>query len=157
MPQDQGPRLALSQRQAALILLTPFLAAYGLFLVYPFFKGVWISLHDWNLMAVSFNPDAKSFVGLRNYERVMWGSDITWDAFASPALQIIGLLGMLGSFLLYRSGRAGRVTAIAMGVAALLFFVFPGFTRTRAGAGMTAASGPRSPTRSCLSGWPCRG
>ena len=127
MTQDQGTRLVLSQRQAALILLLPFLAAYGLFLVYPFFKGVWISLHEWNLMAVAFDPDAKSYVGLHNYERVMWGRNITWGFFASPALQIIGLLGMLGSFLLYRSGRAGHVTAIAMGIAALLFFVLPGF------------------------------
>ena len=127
MPQHQGKRLALSQRQAALILLLPFMVVYGLFLVYPFFNGVWISLHDWNLMAVAFNPDAKAFVGLQNYERVMWGRNITWGAFASPALQVIGLLGMLASFLLYRSGRAGRVTAIAMGLAALLLFVLPGF------------------------------
>lgn len=127
MPQHQGKRLALSQRQAALILLLPFMVVYGLFLVYPFFKGVWISLHDWNLMAVAFNPDAKAFVGLQNYERVMWGRNITWEAFASPALQVIGMLGMLASFPLYRSGRAGRVTAIAMGIAALLLFVLPGF------------------------------
>ena len=127
MPQHQGKRLALSQRQAALILLLPFMVVYGLFLVYPFFNGVWISLHDWNLMAVAFNPDAKAFVGLQNYERVMWGRNITWGAFASPALQVIGLLGMLASFLLYRSGRAGIVTAIAMGLAALLLFVLPGF------------------------------
>jgi len=127
MPQHQGKRLALSQRQAALILLLPFMVVYGLFLVYPFFKGVWISLHDWNLMAVAFNPDAKAFVGFQNYERVMWGRNITWGAFASPALQVIGLLGMLASFLLYRSGRAGRVTAIAIGLTALLLFVLPGF------------------------------
>jgi len=127
MPQDQGARRALSQKQAAALLLLPFLTVYGVFLVYPFFKGVWISLHDWNLMAVAFNPDAKSFIGLQNYERVMWGRNITWGALANPAFQIIGLIGLATSLLLYRSGRAGKVTALAIGVAALLLFVLPGF------------------------------
>jgi len=49
-------RSKLSQTQAAWLLLSPFLATYALFLVYPFFRGVWISLHDWNLLAVAFNP-----------------------------------------------------------------------------------------------------
>ena len=85
----------LSQRQAAWILLAPFLVTYALFLVYPFFRGVWISLHDWNLLAVAFNPDAKEFIGLRNYERVMWGRNIQWGvrrplcrAWASSALRL---------------------------------------------------------------------
>ena len=33
------------------MLLIPFLAVYSLFLIYPFFRGIWISLHDWNLLA----------------------------------------------------------------------------------------------------------
>jgi hypothetical protein len=53
------------------------------FLVYPFFKGVWISLHDWNLLAVAFNPGAKSFIGVENYVRVM-GAEHRMGAFASP-------------------------------------------------------------------------
>jgi len=127
MQGHDAARPGLSQSQAALVLLLPFLAVYGLFLVYPFFKGVWISLHDWNLMAVAFNPDAKSFVGLRNYERVMWGRDITWGPLASPVLQAVGLIGVAMSAVLYRTGRAGRTTALAMGIAALLLFVLPGF------------------------------
>lgn len=127
MPRQQGAGFALSQRQAAVILLVPFLTVYAVFLVYPFFKGVWISLHDWNLMAVAFNPDAKAFVGLRNYERVMWGHNITWGPWASPGFQIIGLIGGLASAFLYLTGRAGKVTALAVGLAALLLFVLPGF------------------------------
>jgi multiple sugar transport system permease protein len=127
MPRDTGPRLALNQRQAAVVLLLPFLTVYGLFLVYPFFKGVWISLHDWNLMAVAFNPDAKVFVGLENYERVMWGRNITWGAMASPVLQLLGVIGVGLSVFLHRTGRAGRTTALTMGIAAVLLFVLPGF------------------------------
>lgn len=71
MPQSRWRKRSLSQSQAALLLLLPFLVVYGAFLVYPFFRGVWISLHDWNLLAVAFNPDAKEYVGTLNYVRVM--------------------------------------------------------------------------------------
>lgn len=93
----EGKKSYLSQSQAAAILLAPFLITYTLFLVYPFFRGVWISLYDWNLMEVAFNPDAKSYVGLRNYQRVMWGKNIG--------------LGAAGGTVLADSGpcRAGRI------------------------------------------------
>lgn len=120
-------RLKLSERQAALVLLTPFLAVYGVFLVYPFFKGFWISLHDWNLLAVAFNPDAKEFVGLRNYQRVMWGRNIEWGAFAQPFIQLFGLAVIGLAIFLRRVGRVSKVTAIAIGLAAALLFVLPGF------------------------------
>ena len=120
-------RRRLGQTEAAWLLLLPFLAVYGLFLVYPFFKGVWISLHDWNLLAVAFNPDAKEFVGLRNYERVMWGRGITWGAFVSPALQVLGILGVLLSILLHRRNSVSGATAMALGVVFALLFIVPGF------------------------------
>ncbi|WP_084860615.1 carbohydrate ABC transporter permease [Salibaculum halophilum] len=116
----------LSQRQAALLLLVPFLATYALFLVYPFFRGVWISMHDWNLLAVAFNPDAKEFVGLRNYERVMWGEDIEWG-LAAPLWQGLGLIGLALAAVLHRRSRVSRFNAIALGVVSLLLVVLPGF------------------------------
>jgi multiple sugar transport system permease protein len=117
----------LGQVQAAWVLLLPFLAVYGLFLVYPFFRGIWISLHDWNLLAVAFNPDAKSFVGLDNYIRVMWGRNIVWGPAVSPILQALGFLGLGLAIILRRTGRASRSTAIALALAALLLLVLPGF------------------------------
>ncbi|WP_296375340.1 hypothetical protein [Yoonia sp.] len=122
-------------------MLLPFLATYALFLIYPFFRGLWISLHDWNLMAVAFNPDAKEFVGLRNCERAMWGRGITWAAFISPTLQVLGLLGIGLTIFLRRMDRIGKVTAVALGIAAVLLFVLPGFPPGEGGgAGMTAGS-----------------
>ena len=105
----------------------PFLAVYALFLVYPFFRGFWISLHEWNLLEVAFNPDAKEFVGLRNYERVMWGSNIEWGAFASPVWQGVGLLGVTVGLVLGYLGRIGRVSAVAIVAASTLLFLLPGF------------------------------
>ena len=124
-PKTSGRRL--SQTQAAWILLVPFLVTYGLFLVYPFFRGFWISLHDWNLLAVAFNPDAKEFIGLRNYQRVMWGRNIEWGLFAAPFWQGLGIVGLLLSVFLRRVDRLSRFNAIALGVASALLVVLPGF------------------------------
>ena len=74
------------------LFLSPFLAVYMVFLVFPLLKGVWISLHDWNLMAVAFNPDAKEFVGWKNYERILWGREMTWTAAANWELRTVILL-----------------------------------------------------------------
>jgi len=122
----EGRKAYLSQTQAAWVLLTPFLATYALFLIYPFFRGIWISLHDWNLLAVAFNPDAKEFVGLRNYERVMWGRNITWG-FASPVLQALGLLGLVAAAYLLLTNRLGRFNAIALAVVSAALVFLPGF------------------------------
>ena len=67
----KSKKYRMSQQEAAAVLILPFLLIYIAFLIYPFFRGIWISLHDWNLLAVAFNPDAKEFVGLKNYSRVM--------------------------------------------------------------------------------------
>ena len=120
-------RSRLSQTQAAWLLLAPFLATYALFLIYPFFRGVWISLHDWNLLAVAFNPDAKEFVGLRNYQRVMWGRGITWSPFNAPVWQTLGLIGLVLSVFLRRVDRLSRFNAIALGVVSALLVFLPGF------------------------------
>ncbi len=120
-------RWQLRESQAAWLLLAPFLVTYGLFLVYPFFRGFWISLHDWNLLAVAFNPDAKQFVGLRNYERVMWGRNIEWGLLAAPLWQGLGLAGLALSVLLHRWGRLSRFNAVALGVGSALLVLLPGF------------------------------
>ena len=116
----------LSQNQAALMLLAPFLVVYGLFLAYPFFRGFWISLHDWNLLAVAFNPDAKEFVGSRNYVRVMWGRNISWSPFAAPVFQLIAVAGLVLAAYLHLAKRAGRNAVVSIAILALLILVISG-------------------------------
>src|SRR5690606_6171185 len=102
---------------AGWLFLAPFLATYCVFLVYPFAKGIWISLYDWDLLAVSLNPDAKRFVGLDNYVRMLWGSEMAWGLAARPVLQGAGLLVAFGALLAIglrrMSGRTGAVLAVA--------------------------------------------
>ena len=116
----------LSQSQSAFILLLPFLATYALFLIYPFFRGVWISLHDWNLLEVAFNPAAKEFIGAENYARVMWGANITWSPWVSPVSQVAGIVALIGAALLERTGRISRPAAIVLGAAGLAVFLIAG-------------------------------
>lgn len=128
MSWDQRPkRRGLSQQQAAIVLLLPFLSVYGAFLIYPFFMGVWISLHDWNLLAVAFNPGAKEFIGAENYVRTLWGRNIQWGLFASPVIQTVGVLGIGLAFLGYRRKRLTKATALALGIGGAVFFLLPGF------------------------------
>ncbi len=126
MSPKRSPLSRLSQAQSAMLLLLPFMATYALFLIYPFFRGVWISLHDWNLLAVAFNPDAKEFVGARNYVRVMWGRGIEWNIWARPLIQFLGIAGIIMAAILHRARRIGRGTAIGCVVASLLLFVIAG-------------------------------
>jgi len=122
----QHSKRRMSQTASAFLLLAPFLFTYSLFLVFPFFKGVWISLHDWNLLEVSFNPAAAEFVGLRNFERVMWGKNIQWSP-TNSVYQLLALLGFLAVIVLRIRGLADRTTMIAGAVIAMVAFIAMGF------------------------------
>ncbi|WP_292285426.1 carbohydrate ABC transporter permease [Marivita sp.] len=126
MSNAKSPLQRLNETQSAYLLLLPFLLTYGLFLIYPFFRGVWISLHDWNLLQVAFNPDAKQFVGLDNYVRVMWGRNIEWSPWARPVLQVLGLLGVVASVALNRTRRLTSLTSVALGLAGAALFLISG-------------------------------
>lgn len=123
-----GRRRHIADRHAAWVFMAPFLAVYTAFLVYPFFKGLWISLHHWNLLAVAMNPDAAKWVGFRNYTHLMWGRDIVWGPLSHPAVQLIALGVALGAGLLHRAGRTNRSFTITLIVAALFVFFLLGFT-----------------------------
>gem|GEM_PF-5147546 len=60
------------------LFIAPFLCIYLVFLIYPFLKGIWISLHEWDLLAVAFNPAAKILIGLENYVDTFWASKMAW-------------------------------------------------------------------------------
>lgn len=117
---------ALRRREAltAWLFLTPFLAVYTAFLVYPFLKGVWISLYHWNVLAVAMNPDAKSFVGLKNYIHLFWGRGMEWSVAARPLLQGLCVAGALAGAWAFQRGRLSRrgLTVLIV-VAAFLFFL----------------------------------
>lgn len=52
----------------------PFLVLYLIFVIYPVAQAAWMSLHDWDLLGFT-----REFIGLANFERMLWGQDITWS------------------------------------------------------------------------------
>ncbi|TVR89240.1 MAG: sugar ABC transporter permease [Trueperaceae bacterium] len=98
------------------------MAAYLLFLVTPFLRGIWISLHDWNLLAVAINPDAARFVGARNYTRMLWGDGIVWTLDHQWGMRLAGLVAIALIAWWWHRGVIGRGTALAAIGAGLLLF-----------------------------------
>jgi multiple sugar transport system permease protein len=78
-------KIALRRRDAltAYLFLAPFTGIYLVLLVYPFFKGIWISLHDWEL-AGSY----REFIGFRNYQD-MWFDTIFWKTVGNTLLFVV--------------------------------------------------------------------
>jgi len=111
-PRTRAPRSPARRREGltAFLFLAPFLAVYLLFLIYPFFKGIWISLHDWDLM----DDSIREWWGFLNYSD-LWADPIFWQATRNtlyfvaltvPSMTVLSLLLALAV-----SG-GGRVRAV---------------------------------------------
>ncbi|HYO55491.1 sugar ABC transporter permease, partial [Archangium sp.] len=98
LDQDPGPLRPWLRRYrdavAGYAFLAPFLVAYAVFLLYPFGLGVWMSLHDWEIVG-----NYREYIGWLNYEE-LWDDPYFWDAlkrtlqFAAmtvPAATVLGL------------------------------------------------------------------
>lgn len=79
---------------AGYAFLAPFLAFYAVFLLYPFGLGVWMSLHDWEIVG-----DYRQYIGWLNYQE-LWEDPYFWEALkrtlqfaaiTAPAATVLGL------------------------------------------------------------------
>ena len=94
---------AVRRRDAltAYLFLAPFLAIYVVLLVYPFFKGLWISLHDWELAG-----NYRKFIGFLNYQdlwydAVFWkvvGNTLFFVVLTVPTMTVLALMLALAVF-----------------------------------------------------------
>jgi multiple sugar transport system permease protein len=80
---------------AGYAFLAPFLVFYAVFLLYPFGLGLWMSLHDWEIVG-----DYREYIGWLNYQE-LWDDPYFWEAlkrtlqFAAmtvPAATVLGLV-----------------------------------------------------------------
>jgi len=99
---------------ATVILLAPACALFALFVIYPIFATLRLSLHDWNGAGVM------AFVGLSNY-RELAADPVFWRALANNLRWLLCYLaapvaGLLLAVFLYRS-------APGMRIARTLFFM----------------------------------
>ena len=83
-----------------IIFSLPYLAIFGLFLLYPLLMGGYMSLFDWNAL----NPAASEFLGLQNYTQ-LFADPQFWNALGNtayfavltvPSIVIVGLGLALG-------------------------------------------------------------
>ncbi|MDQ4045324.1 MAG: sugar ABC transporter permease [Chloroflexota bacterium] len=78
--------------RAGYLFLLPALALYAMFMIYPFFQSIYLSLTDWN------GADAvKNFVGLENY-RNLWSDDLLWRSLWHNVIWVV--IGTLGPLIL---------------------------------------------------------
>lgn len=118
--QDQpkgGSRLTRSTG-AAWSFLTPFLIVYVVFLIFPVFQAVFMGFFDWDFLDIS----DRTFIGLKNYGRMFWGTEMTWDV---QQLWLWRLVGLAPIPLLWRAtSRRSLTRGAAIGLTTLLVLLF---------------------------------
>ena len=91
------------------LFIAPFLLVYCVFLVYPLFKGFWISLHDWELVGTY-----REFIGFLNYED-LWYDSLFWKSlwntirFVAVTVPSMTILALLLALAVSRRTRAHAV------------------------------------------------
>lgn len=97
----------------AYFFLAPFLIIYLVFLVYPLFKGVWISLHDWELVG-----DYREYIGFLNYVD-LWYDPLFWRVVRNTLLFValtVPAMTALALALALAVHKPGRARSIMRGV-----------------------------------------
>jgi multiple sugar transport system permease protein len=95
-----------------LLFVAPFLLLYSLILIFPLFRGMWLSLHRVDLFGDG------NFVGLGNYVRLA-DDPVFATSLANTfivTLMIVPVLTILALLLALALNRAGRGTAIIRGI-----------------------------------------
>jgi raffinose/stachyose/melibiose transport system permease protein len=77
------PPLRRQQMYYAILFISPALAIYLVFMLYPFLNTIYLSFTDWNGATVT-----KDFVGLSNYARMV-GDEVAWKAFVNTVIWVI--------------------------------------------------------------------
>ncbi len=96
-----------SDSVSAWSFLLPFLVIYLLFLLYPVIQAVIMGFYDWDFLDIS----DRTFIGLENYGRMFWGTNMTWDVTQLWQWRLVGLLGIP---LVLRAHRRRAVSRTAM-------------------------------------------
>ncbi len=96
-PEPAQPRRGMARLRDAFsgyAFLAPFLGFYAVFLLYPFGLGVWMSLHDWEIVG-----NYREYLGWANYQE-LWEDTYFWEvlrntlkftAITAPAATVLGL------------------------------------------------------------------
>jgi multiple sugar transport system permease protein len=112
-----------------LAFLGPFLAVYALFVVWPVVEATRMSFYDWDLLGFT-----REFIGVDNYRRMLWGTDMTWGLGHFAVVRLL-VLAATAAFVVRAVRRGGaRRTAVGVAAAGLLLAVALGFHPAPGGA-----------------------
>lgn len=92
----QKRKRILKDNLSAWVFLTPFITAFTVFFIIPFFYGILISFFDWNM----FQPQLTRFVGFENYINVLFNQDSIyyiyfWSGLKNTAIFVVFAVPLL--------------------------------------------------------------
>ncbi|CAN5525754.1 N/A [soil metagenome] len=99
----------LTEAQLGFILLVPAFVVLLLVMFYPIVNVLWQSLHFERL---NLPAGGRPFIGLENFERMLWGSDMTWSMDRLPGWRLAGLAVL--PFLWLSAFRGGMKRSAAL-------------------------------------------
>ncbi len=102
-----------SDALTAFVFLAPFLIIYAVFLIYPLFRGFWISLHDWELAG-----GYRKFIGFENYSD-LWNDSMFWKTARNTLLFValtVPTMTALALALALAASGPGRVKSVMRSV-----------------------------------------
>ena len=95
------------------MFLAPFIAVYVIFLVFPLFKGIWISLFDWELAG-----GYRKYIGILNYQD-LWYDKLFWRTIRNTLYFValtVPTMTMLSLALALAVQGGGRLKAVLRSV-----------------------------------------
>ena len=117
------PRRPRSRPLAAgLGFLAPFLLVYAAFVVWPVLQALRMSLYDWDLLGFT-----RQFVGLANYRRMLWGTEMTWTIGHLALVRVLLLAATAAVVARGLQRGSARRSLIAVAAAALALVLVLGF------------------------------
>lgn len=122
------PRRSKAGLKYGFAFIAPFAVLYLVFVLYPVVQAAQMSFFDWDLLG-----SVREFVGLENYERMLWGVDIQWS-MTNLFWWRIGVLALTAAVLVAPIRRRRISAWSVVGVIGLLgLFVALGFSPAEGG------------------------
>ena len=115
----------LTEAQLAVLLLLPALLTLAVVMLYPVLNVLWQSLHFERL-----NQPFRGtpFIGLENFQKILWGQNMTWSFTHLPLARIIGLLTLIPAWLMMKRSLIDRRSALLWTFSIIIIFgVLMGF------------------------------
>jgi multiple sugar transport system permease protein len=111
----------LTEAQLGFLLVAPAALVLLLVMFWPIVQVLWQSLHFERL---NLPARGRPFIGLEHYERMLWGTNMTWDLTNLLPWRLAGLAALVAVWVAAVRGSMRRASAVWW---SLLILAVPGF------------------------------